>query len=97
MDRMGHSTALAAMIYQYGSDERQRSIADAISRRATGELKPQRPKRSDAAGTKGPGGFVEIVSSRPKLGTGLGFCGGQVFTFGCDLREGAVIGKLPTG
>ena len=46
MDRMGHSTARAAMIYLHGSDERQRAIADAISRRATSEFKPQRPKRS---------------------------------------------------
>jgi len=46
MDRMGHSTARAAMVYLHGSDERQRAIADAISRRATSEFGPQRPKRS---------------------------------------------------
>jgi hypothetical protein len=34
------------MIYLHGSDERQRAIADAISRRATSKLKPQPPKRS---------------------------------------------------
>jgi len=38
MDRMGHSTARAAMTYLHGSDERQRAIADAISRRATSEF-----------------------------------------------------------
>ena len=46
MDRMGHSTARAAMIYLHGSDERQRAIADAISRRATSEFQPQAPSRS---------------------------------------------------
>jgi len=46
MDRMGHSTARAAMIYLHGSDERRRAIADAISRRATSEFKPQRPDQS---------------------------------------------------
>jgi integrase len=46
MDRMGHSTARAAMIHLHGSDERQRAIADAISRRATSEFNPQRPNRS---------------------------------------------------
>src|SRR5215469_2359997 len=46
MDRMGHATAQAAMVYLHGSDERQRAIADAISRRATGEFTSQRPKRS---------------------------------------------------
>jgi len=39
-------TARAAMVYLHGSDERQRAIADAISRRAMGEFTPQRPKRS---------------------------------------------------
>jgi len=34
------------MIYLHGSDERQRTIADAMSRRATSEFKGQKPKRS---------------------------------------------------
>ena len=38
MDRMGHSTARAAMAYLHGSDERQQAIADALSSRATAEL-----------------------------------------------------------
>jgi integrase len=46
MDRMEHSTARAAMIYLHGSDERQRAIADAISRRATGEFQLRRPNQS---------------------------------------------------
>ena len=47
MDRMGHSTARAAMIYLHGSDERQRAIAHTLSKQpATSEFKPQRPKRS---------------------------------------------------
>jgi hypothetical protein len=46
MDRMDHSTAKAAMIYLHGSDERQRSIADAISRRATSDFQPQAPNPS---------------------------------------------------
>lgn len=46
MDRMGHSTARAAMVYLHGSDERQRAIAEAISRRATTEFGDHRPKRS---------------------------------------------------
>jgi integrase len=46
MDRMGHLTPRAAMIYLHGSNERQRAIADAISRRATSEFGPHQPKRS---------------------------------------------------
>jgi integrase len=38
MDRMGHSTTRAAMVYLHGSDERQQVIADALSRRAAKEL-----------------------------------------------------------
>jgi integrase len=52
MDRMGHSTARAAMIYLHGSDERQRAIADAISRRATSEFQPQPPNRSGTHGAR---------------------------------------------
>jgi len=52
MDRMGHSTARAAMIYLHGSDERQRAIADVISRRAASEFKPQQPNRSGTRGAR---------------------------------------------
>jgi integrase len=38
MDRMGHSTARAAMVYLHGSNERQQAIADALSKQAAGEL-----------------------------------------------------------
>jgi integrase len=38
MDRMGHSTARAAMVYLHGSNERQQAIAGALSRQAAGEL-----------------------------------------------------------
>jgi hypothetical protein len=45
MDRMGHSTARAALIYLHGSDQRQHEIAQALSDRAEAELK-RRAKRS---------------------------------------------------
>jgi hypothetical protein len=34
MDRMGHSTSRAAMVYLHGSNERQQAIADDLSRQA---------------------------------------------------------------
>jgi integrase len=43
MDRMGHSTARAAMAYLHGSDERQQAIADELSRQTAAALK--RPSR----------------------------------------------------
>jgi integrase len=38
MDRMGHATARAAMVYLHGSDERQQAIADALSRQTAEQL-----------------------------------------------------------
>jgi hypothetical protein len=38
MDRMGHSTSRAAMVYLHGSDERQQAIADVLSRQAAAQL-----------------------------------------------------------
>jgi integrase len=46
MDRMGHSTARAALIYLHGSDQRQREIAQALSDLAKAEIRrrAKRPK-----------------------------------------------------
>jgi integrase len=47
MDRMGHSSPRAALIYLHGSDARQRAIADGLSRLVEGELQGRiqgRPK-----------------------------------------------------
>ena len=38
MDRMGHSTSRAAMVYLHGSNERQQAIADVLSRQAATQL-----------------------------------------------------------
>jgi hypothetical protein len=47
MDRMGHESERAAMIYLHGSDARQHQIADSLSKLAREELK---------RGSKRPGG-----------------------------------------
>ena len=39
MDRMGHSSPRAALIYLHGSDARQRAIADGLNRLVEGELR----------------------------------------------------------
>ena len=46
MDRMGHSTTRAALVYLHGSDERQQAIAEALSRQAADELGRSRSRRS---------------------------------------------------
>jgi len=38
MDRMGHSSTRAALIYLHSSDERQRKLADAVGERARAAL-----------------------------------------------------------
>jgi integrase len=47
MERMGHSSARAALIYQHSSDERQRKLADAIGEAARAALL----KKETASGT----------------------------------------------
>jgi integrase len=47
MDRMGHSSTRAALIYQHSSDERQRKLADAIGQAARAALL----KTATASGT----------------------------------------------
>jgi len=39
MDRMGHDSERAAMIYLHGSDARQHQIADSLSKLARDELR----------------------------------------------------------
>jgi integrase len=47
MDRMGHSSTRAALIYQHSSDERQRKLADAVGEAARAAL----GKTAPASGT----------------------------------------------
>ena len=62
MDRMGHSSTRAALIYlhgsdtrQHGSDTRQRAIADGLSKlvereiRSTDQHRRKRPRKQDQA------------------------------------------------
>jgi integrase len=56
MDRMGHSSTRAALIYLHGGDDRQRAIADDLSKLAQQELRRQKPRspkqaRGERSGT----------------------------------------------
>ena len=46
MERMGHATTQAALTYLRASDERQRAIAEAMSKISAGPLKRRRSARS---------------------------------------------------
>jgi integrase len=54
MERMGHSSARAALIYLHSTSERQRKLADAVGRQARAELRKTRnPSGVDSqSGTK---------------------------------------------
>jgi len=47
MERMGHSTTKAALVYLHSTGARQQAIADAISKRAEADL-----RKANASGTK---------------------------------------------
>ena len=55
MDRMGHSSSRAALIYLHGSDARQQEIAASISKVVEAERKRQRPAGVDAGPQVQPG------------------------------------------
>ena len=46
MDRMGHSSTRAALIYLHGSDARQRTIADGLNRLVQREMRGGNQGRS---------------------------------------------------
>jgi hypothetical protein len=57
MDRMGHNSTRAALIYLHGSDTRQREIAATLGKLAGKELKgrrrpPRKAPHGEAAGTQ---------------------------------------------
>jgi integrase len=59
MDRMGHSSARAALIYLHGNDDRQRAIADGLNKLAELELARQEQQpltraRGERTGTRRP-------------------------------------------
>ena len=48
MERMGHASTRAALIYLHSTDERQRTFADAVGRQARAEMrKAGKPKPSE--------------------------------------------------
>ena len=52
MDRMGHSTTRAALVYLHGSDERQQAIAEPLSKRAARELRRSKGRPSGTQRTR---------------------------------------------
>ena len=64
MERMGHSTTRAALIYLHATDERQRAVADAVDAAARTALgKAKKGRNRAASGTdlarQGQGGTVD--------------------------------------
>jgi hypothetical protein len=55
MDRMGHSTSRAALVYLHGSMERQQMIADAISEQARHQMTSRHNTASGLSGAEESG------------------------------------------
>ena len=79
MDRMGHSTTRAALIYLHGSDARQREIADAVNRRAQQIADPSGSTNGSAGQANGHVSGTRALS-RPAMM--IYDCLAQVFDLG---------------
>lgn len=55
MDRVGHSSTRAALIYMHGSDARRREIADTVSKLVRTELSQSQRRTKTGAGRKQSG------------------------------------------
>jgi hypothetical protein len=74
MERMGHSPTQAALTYLHGSDERQQTIADVLSRRAAAELnRPETKPFGHATGTATGEGVMKIAGQPGHVGIDLRF------------------------
>ena len=83
MDRMGHSSTKAALIYLHGSDDRQQTIADGLSKLAQRALlaqEPEPPKQargersSPGPGTKSREPVISVRWRMPDMAIDLGVC-----------------------
>jgi hypothetical protein len=76
MERMGHSSTRAALIYQHATRERDEAIATAMGELFATARKGTTKNRSDATGT--PEGPRVLMATRSDGGTAadLGFRGG---------------------
>jgi hypothetical protein len=54
MDRMGHASTRAALIYQHRSTQRDKLIADEISKRVEAEIKPSGTQEAQALAAAWP-------------------------------------------
>jgi hypothetical protein len=78
MDRMGHDSQRAAMIYLHGSDARQHAIADSPSKITRDELKraggpgagSDRARHGHATAIRHPEESGQKAWTRPDLGLG---------------------------
>jgi len=100
MDRMGHSSPRAALIYLHGSDARQRAIADGLSKLVEGELhgrvqgSSNKTRRLDRArgGTRRREGVVKMQAERGRVVDDLGFV--VVGRTGFEPVTSSVSGKI---
>jgi len=70
MDRMGHASSRAALIYLHSTDDRQRALAEAVSKRARRDLRTASCGTYVARDGQATASDEQLTSSRdlPELG-----------------------------
>ena len=66
MERMGHSTSRAAMIYLHSTDPRQRTLADAVDKAARDELRQAKVATHDQEPSSGQRRIWHGSGTRPR-------------------------------
>jgi hypothetical protein len=92
MERMGHGTTSAALIYQHRTSERDKLIADAMGKPAKAELRQRKSHRA-RSGTERQGSILTPTAETTDYGSGLGFhcgAGDENRTRTISLGSGAV-------
>jgi hypothetical protein len=68
MARMGHSSTRAAMVYLHSTDERQRTLADAVDKAARTELRKakKKPRTPQKPGSAADQSGTEVARNRKR-------------------------------
>ena len=63
MERMGHSSTKAALVYLHSTSERQHAIADAVSKHAKAALRKAKTGKTNENGTPSPRGVLAVPNT----------------------------------
>jgi hypothetical protein len=69
MERMGHSSSKAALVYLHSTSERQHAIADAVSKQAKAALRKAKTDKANGDQTKTDPNGTEAPDAAKPSGT----------------------------